>query len=112
MIQNCATLLALLTSTVLAKAPPANAPFSNGGDPFTVVPLFGDLINNGGFENNNLNGWSVGGLEFTVSNPSNVHSGFSAVAFGSIGTVGTFSQTLATVSGTNYILNFWYQTDG
>jgi hypothetical protein len=72
------------------------------------VALSADLVTNGDFETGNFTGWTQSGKTvFTSVVTSPVHSGTYAGSFGPVGTLGFLSQTLTTMPGGTYNLNFW-----
>ncbi len=76
-----------------------------------------NLVTNGSFETDSLSGWTVGGNSAVVSAGPQLfvdpkpESGTSAAAFGSMGSDGTLSQTIATTAGQTYTLSFWLQNE-
>jgi Ca2+-binding RTX toxin-like protein len=77
-----------------------------------------NLVVNGGFESGSLSGWTLGGnsannqiyitpTDFTLP----VHSQTYAAGLGSWNTDGTLSQSIATVAGQHYTLQFWLMND-
>jgi hypothetical protein len=70
------------------------------------------LVTNGGFETDDFTGWTVtpaadSSFVFVAGNP---HTGNFAAWFGAYGsTPDIISQTLPTVVGTSYKINFWLQ---
>jgi hypothetical protein len=66
-----------------------------------------NLVVNGGFETSNLTGWS-GTPGSVTSIPDYVHSGIYGLAFGAVGFNAPISQTLTTVAGVTYEIDFWY----
>jgi hypothetical protein len=76
-----------------------------------------DLIVNGGFETGDFTGWNLTGNQGFISitnNPSQVHGGQFAARFGAVGSPTTLSQsqTVTTVVGHTYTLDFWLQNEG
>jgi hypothetical protein len=76
-----------------------------------------NLVTNGSFETDSLSGWTVGGNSAVVSAGPQLfvdaksESGTYAAAFGSMGSDGTLSQTIATTAGKTYTLSFWLQNE-
>src|SRR4051794_31218171 len=69
-----------------------------------------NLITNGGFETGDFTGWTQGGNTDNTSVSSNavdVHSGTFGARLGPVGPNGLLSQTLATVVGSTYTIEFW-----
>ena len=68
----------------------------------------GQLIVNGGFESDDLTGWTLSGYtnDFFIIR-SFVHSGNYAADMGAIGSLGYLSQTVATTAGSNYVVSLW-----
>jgi hypothetical protein len=81
-----------------------------------------ELVVNGGFETGNFLGWSGGITSYptdvivTESQPYNslqaVHSGTYSLFFGNSGSTRDLTQTLPTVSGTDYTISFWVNALG
>jgi hypothetical protein len=98
-----------LSSTASKSLP---SPFAAGAQavpvpamPASQLPTVTCLVVNGGFEMGNFTGWTQGGD--TNVNGAVVHSGlFSAEAFG-----GPLDQTIATVPGQVYTVDFWLAND-
>lgn len=85
-------------------------------DDVTFTPLPGNtgvvpgLPVNGGFETGNTANWGVGSGIYPVSAlsfPQGVHSGTNAVEIGTVGADGALTQTIPTVPGQTYLLQFW-----
>jgi hypothetical protein len=75
------------------------------------APLRAGVIN-GGFETGDFTGWTqFGDTSFTGVDGFAPHSGNFAAFFGPIDT-GGISQTLTTVAGTAYNIQFWMQNEG
>jgi hypothetical protein len=76
-----------------------------------------NLVTNGSLETDSLSGWMVGGNSAVVSAGPQLfvdakpESGTYAAAFGSMGSDGTLSQTIATTAGKTYTLSFWLQNE-
>ena len=80
----------------------------------TAAAAHANLVTNGGFETGDLSGWSqFGNTGFTgaAGSPYN-HTGSFGAAFGPVGSTGGVSQSLATVAGATYTVNFWLYNDG
>ncbi len=77
----------------------------------------GSLVTNGSFETDSFSGWTVGGNSAPLSYgpqlfiDTTAESGTYAAAFGSVGSDGTLSQTIATTAGQTYTLSFWLQNE-
>ncbi len=90
----------------------ANAPSSSSSSSSAS-----NLVANGSFETDSLSGWTVGGNSAVVSAGPQLfvdakpESGSYAAAFGSMGSDGTLSQTIATTPGETYTLSFWLEND-
>src|SRR5258708_1391838 len=64
-----------------------------------------NLVNNGGFETGNTTGWSANSRISVVT--SSHHSGNDSAENNSTSNSGTLSQAITTVSGQQYILDYW-----
>lgn len=77
--------------------------------------VFADqLIVNGGFETGDFTGWTINDVSFSmyVDSLNPVHSGtYSAQIAGFDFGPDTLSQTVATVAGQSYALDFWFWQD-
>lgn len=74
-----------------------------------------ELVTNGGFENGSFGGWTQGGnTGFTGvgTGPFAARTGTFGAFFGPVGSIGTLSQTLATVVGQVYNVRAWVRHDG
>ncbi len=68
------------------------------------------IVVNGGFETDDLTGWTVTGADLGTVEGFDVHSGsFAFYGFDNSG-FATLSQTLTTTTGAVYDLSFWSQT--
>lgn len=87
-----------------------------------MAVLFGhsanaNIITNGGFETGDFTGWTqTGNTSFNgvqCPGPSSVvAAGNCSAFFGPVGTTGGISQSLSTVAGQNYLINFALESDG
>lgn len=66
------------------------------------------MVMNGGFEAGDFTGWSLGGNtgNSAVSGCCN-YTGTYGAYFGPTGSVGTLSQTISTMAGASYTIDFW-----
>ena len=84
-----------------------------GVSPPPPPPPSTNLVVNGGFETGDFNGWAPSGnVGTTQFGPqlfiaNGAHTGNDAAGFGSMGQDGTISQSLKTVAGQQYTLDFW-----
>jgi len=71
-----------------------------------------NIVTNGGFETGDFTGWTQGGdTSFTGVDDSNPHSGTYEAFLGPVESSGTLSQTLATIPGDTYSIDFWLEND-
>ena len=76
----------------------------------TAVNTNVPILNNGGFEDGNLTGWTLTGsrkVNVVTTTSAYVHSGSYGFAMGQSGTTGYLAQTLTTTPGQNYLLSCW-----
>jgi hypothetical protein len=81
----------------------------------TGAVLSVNLLQNGGFESGNLNGWTQSGNTGRTSlNGSSTykHSGGYGLQAGPSGSLGYLSQTIPTQPGAAYLLSFWFDSQG
>jgi hypothetical protein len=75
-----------------------------------------NLLTNGDFETGDFTGWNVAANYTDVVSTSSTlggpQSGNYFAALGSVGSLGTVSQTVATSAGQNYDLSYWFASDG
>jgi hypothetical protein len=84
-----------------------------------LAPPPPNLVVNGGFEAGNFSGWTLSGnarvscAVFSTGGGYSAHGGNYFAALGTPGLPGgTLSQTLATTAGLEYLVTFWYASDG
>ncbi len=70
-----------------------------------------NLVTNPGFETGDLTGWSGGG-GFVDNFNEGTNSGSYAAYFGSVGSLDSISQTIATTPGEAYTFSFYFASDG
>jgi hypothetical protein len=71
----------------------------------------GDLVSNGGFESGDFTGWALSGntTNFYVgSSPIIERTGNDCAELGAIGSDGTLTQNITTISGHSYTLTFYF----
>jgi hypothetical protein len=82
-----------------------------------------NIVVNGGFETGNFSGWSHNGqfVDVVAAGPAHIgpfiggvgpNSGNYYAVFGTVGGLGTLSQTLNTVAGQTYTLSYFMGSDG
>ncbi len=76
-------------------------------------PARANVLVNGGFETGDFTGWSQSGnTGFTFVSPNDPNSGKYSAWLGPVGSLGYLSQTVATIPGDFYTLNFFLASDG
>ena len=76
---------------------------------YRLVNIPPNLVINGGFETQDFSGWTIGGNTTYASPWGAPHDGLNAAHLGPGGSDGILSQTLQTVAGQHYVLNFWLE---
>ncbi|MGA2556269.1 MAG: LamG-like jellyroll fold domain-containing protein, partial [Verrucomicrobiota bacterium] len=74
-----------------------------------------NVVQNGGFETGNLNGWTQSGNTTSTSlsgSSAYCHSGSYGLEAGPSGSLGYLAQTLPTSAGESYLLSFWFDCNG
>ena len=79
----------------------------------TATIAFPNLVANGGFETGDLSGWNQSGNpEGNNVGSGTPHSGNFALDMGAVGSDSAIDQTLSTVAGDTYQVQFWLADDG
>lgn len=81
---------------------------------FAAVPAGAAIVVNGGFETGDFTGWTLTGdtsYSFVLAEAPVPQSGTYGASFGPFDTLGGISQSLATIAGTTYVLDFWLQAE-
>lgn len=85
---------------------------NHGGTDLTLAPA--NLVVNGGFETGNLNGWSGNGVQLQYDQvvQANAHSGSYSLELGAVNAEYDVDQTVSTVVGQTYQVQFWLENPG
>jgi hypothetical protein len=81
----------------------------------TGAVLSVNVVQNGGFESGNLDGWMQSGntsYTYVSSSSAYSHSGSYGLQVGPAGSLGYLSQTIPTQPGAAYLLSFWFDCPG
>jgi hypothetical protein len=71
-----------------------------------------NIVVNGDFETGDFTGWTQSGNTGSTGVDNTAHSGTFGASFGPAGSLGFLTQTLTTVAGSSYDLNFWLADEG
>ena len=72
-----------------------------------------ELVTNGGFESGNFSSFTLSGNgAFTGVDTGSASTGTYGAFFGSVGSVGNLSQTIATTAGSSYLISFDLRNGG
>jgi hypothetical protein len=71
-----------------------------------------NIVVNGDFETGDFTGWTQSGNTGSTGVDTAAHSGTFGAYFGPVGSLGFLTQTLTTIAGSSYDLNFWLANDG
>ncbi len=84
----------------------------HGGTDLTLTTT--NLVVNGGFETGNLNGWSGNGVQTYYDQvvAYNAHSGSYSLELGAVNAEYDVDQTISTVVGQTYQVQFWLENPG
>ena len=94
--------------TAQATDPAGNTGAASSGST-VVVDIAPSLVINGGFETQDFSGWTIGGNTTYASPWGTPHDGLNAASLGPAGSDGILSQTLQTIAGQHYVLDFWLE---
>lgn len=81
---------------------------------FAAAPASAAIVVNGGFETGDFSGWTLTGdsaFSGVFSDPGVPQSGTYGASFGTVGDTVTLSQSLATIAGAAYAVDFWLQAE-
>jgi FecR protein/Carbohydrate binding domain len=86
----------------------------NGGTDLTLQQTPTNLVVNGGFETGNLNGWTGNGVQLQYDQvvQANAHSGSYSLELGAVNAEYDVDQTISTVVGQTYQVQFWLMNPG
>ena len=94
----------------------ANVVVTNSAGPATSIPFTlkvgQSIVSNGGFETGDFSGWTLTATaqySFVTTSNGFVHTGADGAQLGQSGSLGTLTQSIATIPGQNYLLSFWLE---